>query len=245
LKKQFIPHDDLSDVILPLMRAKFKDEHKQIIEVADLFGTAFLIGKRGYAITAGHVIDQLHDELDPEKEAITTHVHNIHGLFPFEVIGFERHPTQDVGIIKINHDSFTSWLEIDQIRQMASAEYHSWGYPIETAKEKGKLVDGYPPVPTLIFTKGYIRRTINREIYPTMIYFGNAYYEVSDLGGGGYSGAPIIFQNSINHPKWKVIGVYVGEKSESPAVGYVIRSDSFYDWVPKMLGCTVREESVK
>jgi len=245
LEKRFTPTDDLTSVIIPLMRATYTDDSKKVIQITNLYGTAFLIGKQGFALTAGHVIDQLLEGLDPEKDAIITHIHNKHGLFPFGISRFERHPKQDIGIIKLNYDIFDSWLQIDPVKQYAGMDYHGWGYPIETANEKGKLVEGHPPSPSMIFTKGYIRRTINREIYPTMIYFGNAYYEVSELGGGGYSGAPIININSIRAPKWKVMGVYVGEKSDAPAVGYVIRSDSFYDWIPEILGCSVLDESLK
>jgi hypothetical protein len=242
---EFKPSDDLTSVIIPLMRATYTNSSKKMIQIANLYGTAFLIGKQGYALTAGHVIDQLFDGLDTEKEAVITHIHNVYGVFIFSIINAEKHPKQDVGLIKLNYEGFDSWLQIEPSKQNSSAEYHGWRYPIETAKEKAKLVEDHPPSPSLIFTKGYIRRTINREIYPTIIYSGNAYYEVSELGGGGYSGAPIINIQTVGRSKWKIIGVYVGEKSEAPSVGYVIRSDSFYDWIPEILGCSILDESLK
>jgi hypothetical protein len=241
----YIPSDNITDFILPLMKATYTSPKEQVIGFGKLFGTSFLIGRRGFALTAGHVIDQLKENYNPETEAIFTHIHNSNGVFLFKIISLEKHPQQDVGIIQLDENKFKSNLIIDPTRQNSSCEYHGWGYPMDTAEEITKLIEDRPAQPELIFTMGYIRRRISRELYPTMIYFGDAYYEVSELGGAGYSGAPIILKNSIGQNKWKVLGVYIGEKSEVPAVGYVIRSDSFYDWVPDILGCSIVEESLK
>ena len=99
--------------------------------------------------------------------------------------------------------------------------------------------------PQLIYTEGYVRRAITTEL-SSSIYVGSKFYEVSDLGGSGYSGSPSILKDSKQGDYCEVIGVYIGEKEGRGApVGYVVRSEAFADWKPDLLDCTIREESLK
>ena len=43
---------------------------------------------------------------------------------------------------------------------------------------------------------------------------------------------------------WSVVGVYVGEKvnERGVGVGYAVRSDSFADWIPEILGRLILAE---
>lgn len=238
---EFKQEEKVVDVVIPLLKAT-KDKNNSVT-YDGLFGTAFLIGNQGFAITCAHVIEQILDDF--KGQIIVTHFIYNGQLFPFEVIKYEKHPTEDVAIIKIDNNNLKSWLQVQNATEYSSCEYQGWGYPRETANELKKLQPDAKEFPELIYTQGYIRRNINRELYPTLIYRGKAFYELSDLGGGGYSGSPIIKKNRTSE-KWNVIGIYVGEKfSEECQVGYAVNSKSFYNWTPEILGCSVFEESLK
>jgi hypothetical protein len=235
--------ETISDIVLPLLIAEYVNAERTVIVPIQLYGTCFLIGNRGYALTAAHVIDQLHDAVKNENDVITTHIRNSTGLHPLKIIKFEKHPTEDVGIIKLSNDELKTWFKVTNKKFLSSVHYTGWGYPIEAAEELKRIEENAHLRPSLIYTEGYIRRTINNFL-SSSIFIGKAFYEVSDLGGGGYSGSPILFKDPFGKSNWDVIGIYIGEKEGSGApVGYVVRSDCFENWKPDILGCTIFEES--
>ena len=228
----------IRDYVFPLIKGKQKNDS---IKAGELIGTGFLIGKNGYAVTAAHVIDQL---LDGNREDDV-----ILGLFVVNTkwVGViiekcEKHESEDVGIMKLKKFKRESLLKISDIPQYSSCEYHCWGYPHEVAKELQNLDKNVPDRPDLIFTQGYIRRRISRELYPTIIFRGKQFYELSGTVGQGNSGAPIILKKSIGKKYWEVIGIYIGEKSEGN-LSYAVRAEAFANWTPKILGKTLKEES--
>lgn len=229
---------NLTDVVIPLIRANRKSD--SIVEYVELFGTGFLIGSNGFATTCAHVIDQLHEELN-ENQILITHFPYNGKLYVFELDKFEKHATQDVGVFQVKNAELTSFLKVLDSHENSSLEYHGWGYPKETAKELKMFDLNAFEYPELIFTQGYIRRRINRELYPTIIYKGNSFYEVSEQGGAGYSGSPIIDKRTIGKEYYGIIGIYVGEK-EGNGIGYVVNSQSFVNWKPNVIGRTILEE---
>ena len=228
----------LRDYVFPLIKGKQKDNE---IEAGKLIGTGFLIGKDGFAITAAHVIEQLLDGNGEEDVIIGLFVDN-NKWIPIFIESYEKHDSEDVGIIKLKDFKRESFLKVIDAPQHSTCEYHCWGYPHEVAKELSKLYKNAPERPDLIFTQGYIRRRISRELYPTMIYRGTQFYELSETVGGGNSGGPLIIKSSIWKKHWEIIGIYIGEKEEGN-LSYGVRAEAFSDWTPKILGRKVKEES--
>jgi len=244
MSQNFVQESNLSDIILPLIWAEYDTDKKNLTPI-ELIGTGFLIGNRGFALTAGHVIDQLKEAVERKGGVLITHIFNNQGVQPFLIKDSAKHPDADVGIIKIDQDNLKTWLRLSDFPHNASAPYIGWGYPKETAEELSLIKENAKLRPDLIYTEGYIRRTINTHL-PSSLFVGTKFYEVSDLGGPGYSGSPIIFEKSIGAKFWDVIGIYIGEKEGRGApVGYVVRIDAVSNWAPELLGCTIKEESLK
>jgi hypothetical protein len=233
----------IQDYVFPLCKAT-KDINTKQYAYKELIGTGFLIGNNGYALTAAHVIDQLLEDKKSDEDVIV-------GLFQsdsewnvFEILQHEKHPTEDVGIIRIQGENWKSFLTVTDLPQNSACEYHCWGYPHEIAKELRKLDENALDRPELVYTQGYIRRRISRELYPTLIYRGVQFYEVSETIGGGASGGPIIKKIviSIGKPVWQVIGIYIGER-EDRNIGYAVRAEAFANWVPTILKKRIIEEA--
>jgi len=238
----FDQKDQLKNFIFPLIRATKKSAG--YYEYGELIGTGFFIGARGYALTAGHVIDQLFDVL-PKNGAVLAIFSDSDGNWhPYEIIEKEKHSSEDVGIIKVNGDWWNSLLEIDIVPGHSGQEYHCWGYPRVVAKEVTKIQESGLERPELIFTQGYIRRRISRELEVVM-YIGCQFYELSEIVGEGNSGGPVILKTSVrpNQPM-KLLGVYIGEKSSKGIdISYAVRSEAFMNWSPTILGKTVLQEA--
>jgi hypothetical protein len=229
--------DNVPDYIFPLIKAK-RNGTGYIYE--ELIGTGFFIGQNGYAITAGHVIDQLTDGYNEETDAILILLHSSK-WHPYEIDVYEKHPTEDVGIIKIkSNKKWKSIFVISSKSEYSSCQYDCWGYPHDIAKELKQLDENAQERPELIYTEGYVRRRITRELYPTIIYKGRHFYEISEIVGGGNSGGPLILRTSRGKDKWEVFGLYIGENEK---VGYAVRAEAFCDWEPEILGKSVIEES--
>jgi hypothetical protein len=228
----------LRDFVFPLIKGKQK---KDSIQAGELIGTGFLIGKDGYAITAAHVIDQLLEGNVEDDVILGLFVDNDQWVAVY-IESYEKHDTEDVGILKFKTFKRKSFLKINDTPQHSACEYNCWGYPHEVAKELSKLYENSPERPDLIFTQGYVRRRISRELYPTMIFRGKQFYELSETVGGGNSGGPLILKNSVGKKHWEIIGIYIGEKSEGD-ISYGVRAEAFANWVPKILGKSVIEES--
>ena len=194
-----------------------------------------------FRFTAAHVIDQLLDGNKRDDVILGLFVDNNRWVAVF-IENFEKHDTEDVGIIKFKTFKRESFLKINTTPQHLTCEYHCWGYPHEVAKELSKLEENAPERPDLIFTQGYIRRRISRELYPTIIFRDKQFYELSEIVGGGNSEVPIILKNSIGKKHWEIIGIYIGEKSEGD-LSYAVRAEAFANWVPKILGKRIIDES--
>jgi hypothetical protein len=236
--------DNIPEIIVPLMVAEYDDASKKLSSARELIGTGFIIGVNGFALTAAHVIDQL-NEAKKESELIFTHLQNSSGFHPFSITEFEKHPHEDVGIIKLSNPNLKSWLHISKERYLHSTPYMAWGFPRENAEELKDIRENAHLFPDLIYTEGYIRRVIHHELR-SIVFIGKRFYEVSDLGGAGYSGSPVLDKKTVSGRTWQVIGIYIGEKEGQGApVGYVVPSISFFDWVPDILGCSVYDESLK
>lgn len=208
----------------------------------DLEGTAFLIGGRGFMLTAAHVAEALKSKSNPIAIFLD------HSLAPSfaKIVEWECHPTEDVAVLKLENDKWESIHELSPKRQFGSAEVMMWAYPENVAKEHQTTVPPTDPEsatvrPDLVYFQGYIRRRINREL-PVSVLRGRAFYEVSQIGGSCASGAPV----TLRQPDeiWKVIGVYIGEQTSDARreIGIVVRADAFLNWTPAILGNAVSAE---
>ncbi len=236
----FLQTDQIRDFIFPLIKSKRNSETGGYI-YRQLIGTGFFIGSQGFAMTAGHVIDQLLENHNSKIDAINILLQKDTHWLAFEINKYEKHPSEDVGIISIsNNQKWHSIMRLTREPQYSSCEYDCWGYPHDIAKELQLLEENALERPELLYTQGYVRRRISRELFPTMIFKGKNYYELSETVGGGNSGGPVILKRSRGNPKWDVFAIYIGE---SDKVGYAVRTEAFVDWIPKILGKSVFDES--
>ena len=208
----------------------------------ELEGTAFLIGNRGFMLTAAHVAEVVIAKANP----IAIFLNHARTPSLVRIVGCECHPTEDVAVLKLTDGAWASIHDLSPERQFGSAEVMMWAYPETVAREHQNTVPPDHPEaatvrPDLIYFQGYIRRRIDRE-FPVGILRGSAFYEVSQIGGACASGAPV----TIRKPgqQWKVIGVYVGEQTSDARreIGIVVRSDAFLDWAPAILGNAISVE---
>jgi hypothetical protein len=225
----------ISDYVFPLVKATILNGNYRYEE---LIGTGFFIGNGGYALTAGHVVDQLFNDL--KSDGVVLALFQTGQIwYAYKVIDSEIHPFEDIGLIKLEGSWWKSIVVISSDYHNSSAEYTCWGYPKIVAQEVQRIVEGAAENPELIYTQGYIRRRISREL-EVSIYRGKQFYELSEIVGEGNSGGPVILKKSIGQNKWEVIGVYIGEKASSGVdVSYAVRSDGFFNWTPTMLSTTI------
>ena len=77
-----------------------------------------------------------------------------------------------------------------------------------------------------MYLEGYVRRRISGlelEKIPGMQFF-----ELSESGGPGCSGAPVIKRPPTG--PWQLIGICVGDRQEG-AYAYAAREDGFREWL--------------
>ena len=223
-----------------------------VAKIASTHGTAFLIGSRGYALTARHVV------AGKSKPLVALTMAEAGGWTWVSIVASEPHPSEDVAIIKLAPGSCKSGFQVSSSVEMASFKYQIYGYPgdatrLETAKGE---------FPDLVYTEGYIRRRYSASLYPSSgpsppagapRIAGNSFFELSEIAGTGTSGGPVFDRGD----PMAVIGIYSAEKhtprvissGDKPvtqliSVSYAVRDDAFRDWKPAMLGGkTVFEES--
>jgi Trypsin-like peptidase domain len=223
----------LRDFVFPLASLERTTSERNIKKI---LGSAFLIGNRGFALTAKHVL----------ADSCKGH---IAGMFVvptgnwvgFQVIGYELHPSEDVAIVQLdslNDDIWQSPFCLANSVAYASGKYRLFGYPDDTTFERAE--NGHALIrPDMIYNEGYIRRRYTGRV-PSLL--GSSFLELSEIAGTGSSGAPVF---KFSKPLLEVIGIYVGEKTNdrSTSVSYAVREEAFRDWVPQILGTSLLEES--
>jgi len=173
LEKCIVDGPKVRDVVLPVFTGKWDKDTFQFKEVS---GTTFLIEKRGMALTAAHFVDQI-----MLKDSAVGVISSNSSWIPVHIINQEKHPTEDVAVIQLASITCPSWMVISSSSEHQACNDHSWGYPIAVA-ESGKRYEDGLQTPDLVFTTGYVRRKISKEL-PISIYRGSAFYELSRSSG--------------------------------------------------------------
>jgi hypothetical protein len=207
---------------------------------ARILGSAFVIGNRGFALTAKHVLDGCDG-----KPILGMFVSSAGGWLGIDITTRESHSTEDVAVVRLRGDGWKSFFRLSNSYENASCRYTLWGYPEDTYYELA-VVGKAVPRPDLVYNEGYVRRRVNHEV---LTLTGTSFFELSEVAGAGASGAPIckVTQSLFKalQPIWDVIGIYAGEKTNDRAtsVSYAVREDAFRDWRPEILGTSILEES--
>lgn len=213
---------------------------------ADSFqGTGFLIGSRGFALTAGHVAQVIRG-----VPAVAGFVGTSGGWYGFTVREVEVHPTEDIAVVLLDKNPsgqpWHSWMQPCARWDGSSREYSLWGYPEDVYYEV--TVDGIARGrPDLVYSRGHIRRRLSNIPLPGIK--GKHFFELSTVAGPGCSGSPVIALPS--GPGWEVIGIYCGDRSSRSSsdsiptsVGYAVRMDAVAGWDSKLLGHSIVEEQI-
>jgi Trypsin-like peptidase domain len=236
----------LRDCVLPICDLTFTSKNLEgfaiDIEKSVLAGTAFLIGADGFAITAAHVLDQI-----TAQKATIMRCGNDLQWYCFSVIESEKHPTEDVAIIKLQHKSGElppSPFFITGSKEYQSKRFQMWSYPDAVAKEvefHGLPKDIWNVRPDLIFFSGYVHRRMSFSPNPSYsAYVGTTFFELSEVAGSCASGSPIVGDNPMS---WNVFAIYVGESIGKRQIGYGVSLEPIASWSPKILGRTISEEA--
>lgn len=227
--ERFEQSDAIRDYIFPIVSVR---QSRSGLEF-NLLGTAFFIGSRGFALTAKHVVDRRENETLAGLFAPP-----LGGWVAFEIIKREVHVTEDVGLVQLAGGPWRSFFQLSNSTEQASCRYRLFGYPDDTSYE---LTHGVQVAvrPDLVYNEGYVRRRFTGSL-PSI--FGKSFYELSQVAGGGASGAPVC---KFTSPRWDVIGIYAGEKlnDRATSVSYAVREESFRYWKPSTLGETLLAES--
>lgn len=224
----FTQADCIRDYVFPIVTVNTENQ-----SIEHFYGTGFVIGNKGYALTAGHVVAE-----HKNKELYALFVYNNQWI-GISIRDFEVHPDEDVAILKLDHSTLKSWFVLESQNDFASCKYGLWGYPDEVAREV-VLNSRVMTNPELIYNEGYIRRRVSHNFD---YYKGNSFFELSQVAGSGASGAPVY--KGRPGDTWLVIGIYIGERvnDRSTSVSYAVRVDSFRDWVPNILGTSLFNEA--
>ncbi len=223
--------------------------------MVSFLGTGFLVGSKGYALTASHVIDV---NLEDNCGVVGMFVNNETNKWVVSSANIcDIHPKEDVALLKMNGNHWQeTTIRISFTKQFSSFEYKLFGYPNANLYEDVDTKDASGCVigrPDLIYSSGHIRRRVSFSI-PSIK--GNCFYELSQPVGSGCSGSPIFeSRNGV----WEVVGIYVADKTEiipystynkelewvietidmPGALAYAVRMDDISEWIPNNLGCTL------
>lgn len=203
---------------------------------ATYFATGFMFGSNGYAITAAHVIKYIEKNclrsfaLFANEDTSWTHI-------PISI--YEINDSVDVAVLRLPGKTWLSPFSfVDSVNIHSSNEYISFGYPKDTAFDKSLngLVEFRPD---MTYISGYIRRRIGNGIDSIK---GEFLFELSDIGGVGFSGSPVFLKGQIRN----ICGLYIHEKVNdgSVMVAYAAMTQEFIQWKPALLGRTLLEESI-
>lgn len=219
--------DAIRDHVFPVAKALSRRDERFDI---GLLGTGFVIGSRGWALTASHV-------LSGTSTAYALFARDRWQAIPIvEVI---EHPSEDVSLMRLHGDDWHSIFDLDVVDVRSSFECCIWGYPADVLHEvvtAGVAV----PRPDLAFTAGFVRRVISDIQLPRIR--GSQLAELVPAAGSGCSGAPML--GWAGGKSWSVAGVYIGERSSDHVqVGYAALTEAFAEWTPVALGRSVRAEA--
>jgi Trypsin-like peptidase domain len=203
------------------------------LDLSAVLGSAFLIGNRGFAITAKHVI-----EGHPIENLVAMFVDHDGHWIGRNFKATEAHAEEDIALLQLPDVDWISPFRFSRELVNSGLDYHLMGYPEDTRFEL--VVDGKAiQRPDLVYNRGYIRRRFTGSL-PKL--HGMSFIELSEVAGSGVSGAPVF---AIRNRAYNVIGVYCGEKTNdrSTSVSYATRIESINDWVPELLQISVFDES--
>jgi hypothetical protein len=237
-KMQVLVSNNTRHVVLPVCSIEISEAGEPNYDTAELSGTCFLIGGKGYALTAAHVVEQIGRRgrvFFPdgnEWDACT-------------IVEAERHPTEDVAILRIDlPEPVVSPIIYAQHEPFPGGEYNMWAYPEVIAKEvehHGPYRGGLRFNPAPIYFRGYIRRKMQYSPHPGLgMYVGDNFYEVSEIGGSCCSGAPLTTISELPG----VFAIYIGEAQAERRCGYATNLMKVLDWVPEILGKAIRYEVI-
>lgn len=231
--------NNVREFVLPVCNLGHDAEGNVVKDGAELVGTCFLLGNRGYALTAAHVLRQVKNDiarvLVPDTE----------GWDACLIRSGEVHPTEDVGLLKIDLPRpIISPVLFAAEEPPPSLEYSMWAYPDVIAREiefHEWPTDSLNFNPSPVYFRGYIRRKLNYSPNPSFdMYVGKHFYEVSEIAGACCSGAPL---STIEMPPG-VFAMYIGEAHAERRCGYAMNLMRVLDWSPDILGRPIREEVV-
>lgn len=223
--------DRLRDSVFPLVEVAPAPDGS--IAFAALLGTGFLIGRRGWAITAKHV-------LDGSTEARALFVEEDGTWTALPVVETEPHPNEDAAAIRLPGNQWGSPFDLGATEVQASFEYCTWGYPKDVIHE---VVQGgiAIPRPDLVFTAGHVRRRLRDARLPKVR--GSLLAELTVAAGSGFSGAPILGRRKS---PWSVVGIYLGERlTDEVQVGYALLTEVIAEWRPDLVGRPLRAEAAE
>lgn len=232
--------NNVRDFVLPVCNVDHNGQGVAIRDRSSLIGTCFLIGKRGYALTAAHVLHQVNQNL------ACVLVRDSEGWVACPIDDAEPHPTEDIGILKIDLPApVTSPIVFSKDEPHPGLEYNMWAFPEVVAKEvlqhENWPADAPDFNPSAVYFRGYIRRKLPYSPNPSFsIYVGTSFYEVSEIAGACCSGAPL--STMENYPR--VFGIYIGEENTSRRCGYAANLTRFVDWIPECLGKPISSEII-
>ena len=203
------------------------------LDVSAVLGSAFLIGNRGFAITAKHVIKN-----HPIENLMAMFVDEQGQWIGRGFKAIEEHSTEDIAVLQLPDAVWSSPFRFSREVVHSGLDYHLMGYPEDTTFEL--IAEGKALLrPDLVYNRGYVRRRFTGSL--PMLH-GLSFIELSEVAGSGASGAPVF---AIRNRAYNVVGVYCGEKTNdrSTSVSYATRVESINDWVPELIQTSIFNES--
>ncbi len=243
----------LIDWIFPIVKISKPNDDLDAVNYEGLFGTAFLVGKQGFALTCAHVVKDYQDSC--------AGMFVVNGQWQAsQVTNAECHPSEDVAILQLRNRDIEPVFIMPATPDYQFCDYFMAGYPEDVLYDRSMTTQGkgVSECPDMVAVKGSIRRRFTGQIVG---FNGKSFFELNEIGGRGCSGSPIW---RPNRGKWPLLGIYVGEKLiertgsskcpgcekevsvkvNLPTFGYAVRADAFADWKPEMLkGSSIREEA--
>jgi trypsin-like peptidase len=241
------------DIVFPLILAEEVKPGES--KMVSFLGTGFLVGSKGYGLTASHVVDI---KVAPNQAIVGLFIDETTNKWKiFNADRADTHPTEDVTLLKMRGwTPLQTGVSVSFEMQFASFEYLLFGYPNANLYEDVDARDATGAVlgrPDLIFSKGHIRR---RTSFALPGIKGKQLYELSEPVGAGCSGSPVFrSKNGV----WEVVGIYIADKTETivfetlnenldktmefievaGSLSYAVRMDALKDWLPVNYGKTL------